>query len=237
MLEYLDRLTWDGVSRLDKWLSTYAGVESTEYTDAIGALMLIAAVRRIRHPGCKFDEMPVLESDQGKEKSTALRIMAVNDDWFSDDVPLNDDGKRVIEALRGRWFVEAAELNGMRKGEVEHLKAFLSRSEDRARMSYDCLCTEVKRQCVIIGTTNSSEYLRDSTGNRRFWPVKYEGNSIVMPFAGTAISSGPRRLSARPPRVKPSDWTALSGWQLARNRLPAKLVTHGRRRSLGIWAG
>src|SRR5262249_7296663 len=154
--------------------ATLAGEEATEYTDAVGALMLIAAVRRIRQPGCKFDEMPVLESDQGKEKSTALRIMAVNDDWFSDDVPLNADGKRVIEALRGRWIVEAAELNGMRKGEVEHLKAFLSRAEDRARMSYDRLCTEVKRQCVIIGTTNSSEYLRDSPGNRRFWPVKIE---------------------------------------------------------------
>lgn len=134
--------------------------------------MLVAAVRRVRSPGCKFDEMLVLEGEQGTNKSSALAIMSVRDDWFSDDLPLNADSKRVIESLEGRWIVEAAELKGMRKGDVEHLKAFLSRNTDRARMTYDRLNTVVPRQCVIFGTTNSSQYLRDGTGNRRFWPVR-----------------------------------------------------------------
>ena len=170
--DYLDGLHWDGTPRLDTWLVTYGGAQDSPYVRAVGTLLLIAGVRRIRQPGIKFDEMPVLEGDQGTNKSSALVALAVNEEWFSDDVPLNADGKRVIEALAGRWIVEAAELKGMRKGEVEHLKAFLSRQIDRARMSYDRLVTEVPRQCVLVGTTNSSQYLRDGTGNRRFWPVR-----------------------------------------------------------------
>jgi hypothetical protein len=170
--EYLDGLTWDGVPRIDRWLTTYGGAENTEYVRAVGSLFLIAAVGRVRLPGCKFDEMLVLENpEQGNNKSTALAILAVRDEWFSDDLPLNADSKRTIEALRGRWIVEAAELSGMRRADVEHLKAFLSRQVDRARMSYDRLITERPRQCVIAGTTNSEEYLRDTTGNRRMWPV------------------------------------------------------------------
>jgi len=95
--DYLDGLTWDGQPRIDKWLATYGGAEDTEYAQAVGALWLVAAVRR--HPGAKFDEMLVLEQPlQGTDKSSMLRILAVNEDWFSDDLPLNLDGKRVIEA-------------------------------------------------------------------------------------------------------------------------------------------
>lgn len=170
--DYLDGLSWDGEARIDRWLVTYGGADDSPYVRAVGTLLLVAAVRRIRQPGVKFDEMPVLEGDQGTNKSSALAALSVNEEWFSDDLPLTADGKRVIEALAGRWIVEAAELKGMRKGEVEHLKAFLSRQIDRARMSYDRLVTEVPRQCVLVGTTNSAQYLRDGTGNRRFWPVR-----------------------------------------------------------------
>jgi Virulence-associated protein E len=170
--DYLDGLKWDGSPRIDTWLTKYAGAQDTPYVGAVGRLVLVAAVRRVRHPGSKFDELLVLESKQGTDKSSALAILAVNDDWFSDDLPLGADGKRVIESLSGRWIVEAAELKGMKRGDIESLKAFLSRRIDRARMSYDRLVTVVPRQCVIIGTTNSAEYLRDNTGNRRFWPVK-----------------------------------------------------------------
>ena len=170
--DYLNGLKWDGVERLDTWLIAYAGATDTKYTRAVGALVLIAAVRRVRKPGCKFDEMLVLEQpQQGTDKSSALAALAVNDDWFSDDLPLNVEGKRVIEMLRGRWIIEAAELSGMKKADVEHLKAMLSRRIDRARMAWGRLPIETPRQCVIIGTTNKSEYLRDTTGNRRFWPV------------------------------------------------------------------
>jgi predicted P-loop ATPase len=132
-------------------------------------------VRRIRQPGCKFDEMLVLEQPmQGTDKSSALAILAVQDDWFTDDLPLNVESQKVIETLRGRWIVEAAELSGMKKADVEHLKAMLSRRIDRARMAYGRLPIEAPRQCIIVGTTNKLEYLRDTTGNRRYWPVQVQ---------------------------------------------------------------
>ncbi len=170
--DYLDGLNWDGTSRVDGWLASYGNAEDDEYTRAVGALFLLAAVRRVRRPGCKFDEMLVLRSAQGTGKSSALEALCPRSDWFGDDLPLNADTKVVIERLHGRWIVEAAELKGMRKGEVEHLKAFLSRQIDRARMAYARVPKEVPRQCVIAGTTNSEQFLRDTTDNRRFWPVE-----------------------------------------------------------------
>ena len=176
--EYLDGLSWDGVPRLDKWLTTYGGAEDTKYTNAVGSLLCIAAVRRVRQPGCKFDEMVVLESPtQGTEKSTTLATLAVYPSWFSDDLPLNIKGKEVIEALRGRWIMEAAELSGMSKSTIEHLKAFLSRQVDRARMAWGHIPAEVPRECVIVGTTNHEVYLKDTTGNRRYWPVRVKSSS------------------------------------------------------------
>ena len=175
VIKYLDPLEWDGTPRLDRWLSTYGGAEDSEYTRAVGALVMVAAVRRVKQPGVKFDEMLVLESAQGTNKSSALRVLAVRDEFYADDFPLNADGKKVIEQTAGKWIIEAGELKGMRKGEVEHLKAFLSRQDDTARLSYARLPVIVPRQFVVIGTTNSERYLRDLTGNRRFWPVRVEG--------------------------------------------------------------
>ncbi len=177
--DYLAGLSWDGTPRLDTWLTTYGGADDSLYTRAVGALLMVAAVRRVRQPGCKFDEMVVLESEQGRNKSSALAVLAVRDEWFTDDLPLNADSKVVIERLSGRWIVEAAEMKGMRKGDVEHLKALLSRQQDRARAAYARLVQEVPRQCVIVGTTNSDRYLRDGTGNRRFWPVRVEGFDLA----------------------------------------------------------
>jgi predicted P-loop ATPase len=171
VVDYLRDLEWDGQPRLDTWLSVYGGAEDSEYTRAVGAITLIAAVRRVRRPGSKFDEMLVLESKQGSQKSTAFKTLA-GEEWFTDDLPLDADSKRVIENTAGRWIIEAAELKGMRLSDVEHLKSFLSRQADRARLAYGRLTTEVPRQFIVVGTTNSSQYLRDSTGNRRFWPVK-----------------------------------------------------------------
>jgi hypothetical protein len=171
--DYLDALHWDGINRIDKWLTTYGGVEDNEYSRAVGALFLIAAVRRVRQPGCKFDEMVILEQEQqGTDKSTALATLAVREEWFTDDLPLNIEGKQVIETLRGKWIVEAGELSGMKRTDIAHLKSFLSRQIDRARLAYGRIVSEVPRQCVIVGTTNDLEYLRDTTGNRRYWPVR-----------------------------------------------------------------
>lgn len=170
--DYLDSLSWDGKPRLNDWLVTYGGVEPSKYASAVGAIVLIAAVRRVFVPGVKFDEMMVWESRQGKNKSTALATLAVREEWFTDDLPLDADTKRLIEAIAGKWIIEAGELKGMRKGEVDALKSMLSRRFDRARLAYGRHPVEIPRQCIIVGTTNSEHYLKDATGNRRFWPVR-----------------------------------------------------------------
>lgn len=173
--EYLAGLAWDGVPRLDTWLTEYLRAEDTPLNRAIGRMFLVAAVRRVREPGCKFDEMLILESDQGTEKSTALEVLAVKPEWFSDELSLNAPTKEQMEQTAGKWIIEAGELKGMSRGDVQTLKQCLSRKVDRARLSYGRKRTDRPRQFVIFGTTNEGEdtgYLKDPTGNRRFLPVK-----------------------------------------------------------------
>ena len=174
--DYLDSLAWDGTPRIDRWLVDYAGAEDSEYTRAVGALLLVAAVRRVRSPGCKFDEMVILEGTQGvPQKSSALSTLCPSPDWFSDSLPLGVDPKVVMERTVGKWIVEAGELHGMPAREIIDVKAFLSRTKDGpARLAYDRLPSERARHFVVVGTTNSDDYLEDTTGNRRFWPVKVE---------------------------------------------------------------
>lgn len=172
VVDYLDSLTWDGGPRLDGWMTTYLEAADNDYTRHVGTIMLVAAVRRVRQPGCKFDEMVVMESEQGKAKSSALAVLAVHEDWFSDDLPLNAEAKLVIERTQGRWIIEAGELKGMSPKGVEHLKGFLSRRRDSSRMAYGRLTHDAPRHFIVVGTTNDDRYLVDSTGNRRFWPVR-----------------------------------------------------------------
>lgn len=171
--DYLDSLQWDGVERIGEWLHAYAGAKQTPYTAAVGKIMLIAAARRIYEPGCKFDEMPIFESPEGRLKSTALLILA-GEDNFSDHAPFGLEPRQVIEALRGKWIVECAELDTMNKTEVTALKSFLSRREDRAALKYERETTAMARHCVFWGTTNEDNYLASKTGNRRFWPIRIE---------------------------------------------------------------
>lgn len=168
--DYLDGLHWDGIPRIEALLPRYFRTEDNAYIRAVGRLFMIAAVRRVRSPGCKFDEMVVLKSEQGTGKSTALKVLAVDEEWFADELPLGSDGKRVIEATSGKWIVEAAEMVKTTKS-ADQLKASLSRSTDRARMSYARIPVEKPREFVVIGTINEDRYLVDKTGNRRFWPV------------------------------------------------------------------
>ncbi|MGH9886444.1 MAG: virulence-associated E family protein, partial [bacterium] len=170
---HLNTLRWDGTPRLDTWLTKYARAADTEYTRAVGRIVLVAAVRRARCPGCKFDEMMILESAQGTNKSTALSVLAGDPDWFTDDLPLGNDTKQAMEQTSGKWIVEAGELRGMSRGDVHALKGYLSRRFDEARMAYGRKRKKMMRQFVIIGTTNeTTDYLKDGTGNRRFWPVR-----------------------------------------------------------------
>jgi hypothetical protein len=168
--DYLDELRWDGVKRIDNWLSTHLGAESNGLTQAIGRLVLIAAVRRVRRPGSKFDFVLILEDEQGTGKSTAIRILA-GDDHFSDEDLLSKDSKERIEALEGVWIYELSELGGMPKGDVNSIKAFASRQVDQVRPAYGRHKVRRKRQCIFIGSTNEEHYLQDETGNRRWWPV------------------------------------------------------------------
>ncbi|MDO8874480.1 MAG: virulence-associated E family protein [Pseudolabrys sp.] len=171
--EYFDEMQekWDGKPRLGKFLITYAGAADTPYIRAVGLMPFVAAVRRVREPGAKYDEMLVTESSQGKNKSTAFEIMAVRKEWFTDSFPLNADNRETLEHVQGKLFIECAELQGLRKAEIEHVKALLSRTVDRGRMVWGRFQTEWPRQFVFIGTSNGRNYLKDETGNRRFWPV------------------------------------------------------------------
>jgi predicted P-loop ATPase len=177
--DYLSNLRWDGTSRLDTWLITYGQAADNEYVRAVGALVLIAATRRVRQPGCKFDELLILESSQGLQKSSALRFLCPNPNWFSDDLPLHVEAKQIIERTGGKWIIEAADLSGKNKSSIEHLKASLSRQVDGpVRLAFAHLPDEIPRQFIIIGTTNSHKYLKDSTGNRRFWPVRVDSFDV-----------------------------------------------------------
>lgn len=169
--DYLDSLSWDGIPRLDKLLVDYFGVDNTPINRAIGRMLLVAAVRRVREPGCKFDTIVVLEGRQGTGKSTALVVLAGKEN-FSDQDILALDAKAQMEAIEGVWLYEISELEGMSRSEITKVKAFASRQEDRARPAYGRFRENRSRQCVFIGTTNEEGYLRDKTGNRRFLPVR-----------------------------------------------------------------
>jgi predicted P-loop ATPase len=165
---YLDNLAWDGRERLPTWLPEYLGVEDNLYTRAVGCAWMISAVARAKSPGCKADHMLVLEGPQGLGKSRALRELA--GPYFLDHLP-DLRSKDARGALRGNWIIEVAELDGFTRAEVSTIKAFLSTQEDKFRPSYGRLERIYPRRCVFAGTTNGQTWLRDTTGNRRFWPV------------------------------------------------------------------
>jgi predicted P-loop ATPase len=165
-------------SRIHMLCEKYLGATADEgkagahprYLSGVSRRFMVAAVARAFRPGCKMDTMLVLEGPQGAGKSTAIRILA-GDDWFSDCLP-SVGTKDASDHLRGKWFIELSELSAMSKTEVEATKAFISRQEERYRRPYDRSETTYKRRCVFVGTTNQDTYLRDETGNRRFWPVR-----------------------------------------------------------------
>lgn len=166
---------WDGVERVDTLLIDYLAAEDTPYVRAVTRKTLCAAIKRVLAPGSKFDSMLVLNGPQGVGKSTLIAKLA--GEWFSDSLNLSDTkDKTAAEKLQGYWILEIGELAGLRKAEVETLRSFLSRQNDIYRAAFGKRATPHLRQCVFFGTTNAeSGYLRDTTGNRRFWPVKTPG--------------------------------------------------------------
>lgn len=170
LVDMIKKLKWDGIARLDTWLTEHMGVKDTPYTRAVGSKWLVGAVARAISPGCKFDYMLVLEGGQGKGKSKMVQNLCLHESFFSDALE-NTDGKSAVESLSGHNIVEMPELAVFRKRDIEHLKAFITRREDKARAAYARHVSHVPRQCVFVGTTNENNYLTDDTGNRRYWPV------------------------------------------------------------------
>lgn len=166
--QYLDRCTWDGVPRVDTLLVDYLGAEDSPYTRAVTRKTLVAAVARIYRPGCKFDYILTLQGRQGLGKSAI--ISKLGGDWYSDTLT-TVTGKEAYEQLVGVWVMEVGELAGMRIAESNAVKQFISKASDRYRPAYGRRIQEFPRQCIFIGTTNEMQFLRDTTGNRRFWVV------------------------------------------------------------------
>ena len=175
--EFIESLPeWDKVPRVDTLLVDYLGAADTAYVRAVTRKTLCAAISRVLRPGCKFDSMLVLNGPQGVGKSTLIAKLA--GEWLSDSLNLGDTkDKTAAEKLQGYWILEIGELAGLKKAEVETLRSFLSRQNDIYRAAFGKRATPHLRQCVFFGTTNAeSGYLRDTTGNRRFWPVKTPGS-------------------------------------------------------------
>lgn len=185
--EYFATLTWDGIERVDTLLIDYFGAEDTLYTRAIIRKTLVAAVARIYKPGTKFDSILVLSGPQGLGKSTFFAILGKQ--WFSDSLSISDmRDKTAAEKLLGNWILEISEMNGIRKTEVEVVKSFVTRQDDKFRQAYGVNVESHPRKCVIVGSTNSeSGFLRDVTGNRRFWPVHVPGTGKYHPWELTEV--------------------------------------------------
>jgi predicted P-loop ATPase len=167
--DYLDGCVWDGVPRVDSLLIDIFGAEDNVYTRTVTRKAIVAAVARIYRPGCKFDYMLTLRGPQGIGKSTLFAKLGGA--WFSDTFSTLQ-GKEAYEQVQGVWIVEVGELAGMRKAEVETIKLYISKQVDRFRPAYGRRLQEFPRQCIFIGTTNEEQFLRDPTGNRRFWVVE-----------------------------------------------------------------
>lgn len=178
--EYLDCLPpWDGVCRVDTLLIEYFGADDTKYTRTVTRKTLVAAVARIYHPGVKYDSMLVLNGQTDLGKSTFFARLA--GEWFSDSLNFTDmgKGKDAAEKIQGVWIVEIPELAGLSKMDVNNIKGFLSRQDDQYRPSYGRSVESHPRQCILVGSTNaeSAGFLRDTTGNRRFWVVRVHGSA------------------------------------------------------------
>lgn len=185
--EYFETLQWDGTERVDTLLIDYLGAEDTQYVRAVTRKTLAAAVARVYEPGIKFDSILVLNGPQGIGKSTLFTLLGKQ--WYSDSLSITDmKDKTAAEKLQGYWILELGELAGMKKVDVETMKSFVTRTDDKFRQSYGVVVESHPRSCIIVGSTNSEGgFLRDITGNRRFWPVHVSGNGKFHPWELTEV--------------------------------------------------
>lgn len=176
---YLDALEWDGKERLDNFFIDVFGAADTDYVKAVTRKALVAAVKRIYQPGCKFDYVTVIVGPEGIGKTTTLGLLG--GDWFSNSVVKLDD-QRALEGIQGAWILELGELAGLRKAETDAVKHFVTKTEDRFRIAYGKRLSYFPRRCVFFGTTNEEDFLRSVTGNRRFWVLNCFGGTPKLDF-------------------------------------------------------
>lgn len=169
--EFLQGLVWDSVPRVNNWLTTYANVPEDVYSREVGKKVLVQAVARIFSPGVKVDNVMILEGAQGIGKSSLISI--IGGKWYA-DIVIDPHHRDTVDAMRGKWIIEFSEMEVARRSDAQALKAFITRQTDRVRLAYGRRSIDFPRQCVFMGTINpdaTQEYLTDTTGNRRFWPV------------------------------------------------------------------
>lgn len=171
--EYLSGLEWDGVERVRAMPSTYLHVDDSEYVQLAFMKWMIAAVARVVEPGCKVDNVLILEGRQGWRKSTALKVLA-GKQWFT-DTPIQIGNKDTYAVMAGKWIIELAELDSLNKTDSSAAKSFFATETDRFRNFYGKRATDVHRQCVFAGSVNFDAYLKDESGNRRYWPLRCGG--------------------------------------------------------------
>jgi predicted P-loop ATPase len=176
---YFNSLKWDGNPRIDEFFINFLGCKDNSYTRAVTRTMFLSLVARIFQNGCKVDTMVVLVGEQGIGKSTILRKLLPNEDWFSDSLT-NIQSKDAYEQLLEKSLIEIGELSAMKKSDVENTKLFISKQSDNYRKAYGHHAENVKRQCIFVGTTNTQAFLKDSTGNRRFYPLDCRKSHITM---------------------------------------------------------
>lgn len=177
-VEYFEKLRWDGVSRIDLLWIDYMGTPDTAYHRETSRLFMLAVLCRVYNPGHKWDHAPILKGAQGIRKSTFIRSL-FGRAWSGELTASMSSGKDSVEQMLGKLALELPELANMRRGEATEVKEFMTITKDRVRLAYDRRLSTFPRQCVFIGTTNADEYLKDSTGNRRFWPIDVLATTIA----------------------------------------------------------
>ena len=179
IVEIVDGIKWDGVPRCTDFLHKWGKCEDTPYTREVSRLLFAGGIHRLYEPGCKFEDVPILMGDQGCGKSTLIRYLAINDDYFGELKVM--EGQQAIEDLSGKWIMEIPEMSAFTKAkDQEAIKAFVSRQRDSYRKPYDRNTTELYRRCTFVATSNDRNPLVDKTGNRRWYPVELKSNGYEV---------------------------------------------------------
>ena len=179
--DYLNDLKWDGTERISHALHRFLGAAEDELTAEALKIFLLGAIKRVFHPGCKFEMMLCLVGGQGAGKSSFFRLLAIKDEWFSDDLRRMDDDN-VFRKLQGHWIMEMSEMIATANAKsIEEIKSFLSKQKETYKIPYETHLADRLRQCVFAGTTNRQDFLpRDRTGNRRFIPIPVDATQAEV---------------------------------------------------------